>query len=59
MKGIFALRPPKPCYVSASDVNAVLMYLRKLSPVKQLTLKDLTLKLTMLMALTQADFAFD
>lgn len=54
MKGIFALRPPKPRYVSTWDVNAVLLYLRKLSPVKQLTLKDLTLKLTMLMALTQA-----
>lgn len=54
MKGVFALRPPKPRYVTTWDVNGVLSYLRKLSPVKHLTLKDLTLKLAMLMALTQA-----
>jgi hypothetical protein len=34
------------------DVEIVLVYLRKLSPVKTLTLKDLTLKLVMLLALT-------
>jgi hypothetical protein len=34
------------------NVEIVLVYLRKLSPVKTLTLKDLTLKLVMLLALT-------
>ena len=54
MKGVFNLRPPKPRYSKIWDVNVVLNYLRKLSPVKQLTLKDLTLKLVMLMGLTNA-----
>lgn len=54
MKGIFVLKPPKPRYVVTWDVNQVLSYLRKLSPVRHLSLKDLTLKLAMLMALTQA-----
>lgn len=35
-------------------MNKVLAYLKTLSPVKHLSLKDLTLKLVMLMALTQA-----
>ena len=54
MKGVFKLKPPKQRYTHIWDVNDVLCYLRKLSPVKLLSLKDLTLKLTMLMALTQA-----
>ena len=54
MRGVFALRPSRSRYTTVWDVNQVLNYLRKLSPVKHLTLKDLTLKLTMLMALTQA-----
>ena len=36
------------------DVGKVLMYLKSLSPVKYLPLKDLTLKLVMLIALTHA-----
>jgi hypothetical protein len=36
------------------NVSKVLSYLRKLSPVKYITLKDLTLKLCMLIALTCA-----
>ena len=54
MKGIFTLRPTKPRYTLIWDVNKVLSFLRQLSPVKHLSLKDLTLKVTMLMALTQA-----
>jgi len=54
MKGIFVLKPPKPRYVVTWDVNLVLCYLRKLAPVRHLSLKDLTLKLAMLMGLTQA-----
>jgi len=41
-------------YQNIWDVNDVLCYLKKLSPVKLLTLKDLTLKLAMLIALTHA-----
>ena len=54
MKGIFTLRPPKPRHAQVWDVNKVLGFLRTLSPVKHLTLKNLTLKLTMLMALSNA-----
>ena len=54
MKGVFNSRPPQPAYSCTWDVDKVLMFLRKLSPVKHLTLKDLTLKLTMLMVLTNA-----
>ncbi|XP_071136933.1 uncharacterized protein [Mytilus edulis] len=54
MKGIFNLRQPRPRYESTWDVSKVLQFLRSLSPVKYLKLKDLTLKLTMLIALTNA-----
>ena len=54
MKGVFNIRPSRPRYQSTWDVNQVLTYLRKLSPVKELSLKDLTLKLTFLIALTNA-----
>lgn len=54
MKGVFASRPSKPRHTYIWDVDKVLLYLKKLSPVKYLSLKDLTLKLVMLMALTQA-----
>ena len=54
MKGIFNLRPPRPRYESTWDVSKVHHFLRSLSPVKYLKLKDLTLKLTMLIALTNA-----
>ena len=54
MKGVFNLRPTKPRFTKTWDVDKVLKYLRTLSPVKYLTLKDLTLKLVMLIALTHA-----
>jgi len=54
MKGIFTLKPPQPKYTAIWDVQPVLKYLRKLSPVKHLKLKDLTMKLAMLVALTNA-----
>ncbi|XP_060591838.1 uncharacterized protein LOC132746632 [Ruditapes philippinarum] len=54
MKGVFAARPTKSRYTEVWDVNKVLIYLKKLSPVRHLSLKNLTLKLVMLMALTQA-----
>ncbi|XP_055954504.1 uncharacterized protein LOC126811206 isoform X1 [Patella vulgata] len=52
MRGVFNLRPSKPRHMVTWDVGKVLLYLKKLSPVKDLSLKDLTLKLTMLIALT-------
>ena len=54
MKGVFHMKPPTPRYTCIWDVNKVLMYLRSMYPDQQLSLKDLTLKLTMLMALIQA-----
>jgi hypothetical protein len=54
MKGVYNLRPTLARYTHSWDVSKVLSYLRKLSPVKYITLKDLTLKLCMLIALTCA-----
>lgn len=51
MKGIYNLRPPLPKYVKTWNVSLVLTELKKLSPVKSLSLKDLTLKLSMLICL--------
>jgi hypothetical protein len=52
MKGVYNLRPSKPKYCKTWDVSNVLGYLRKLSPIKFISLKDLTLKLVMLIAIT-------
>ena len=54
LKGSFHLRPPKPRYDATWDVNIVFNYLRKMSPVTRLSLKQLTLKVCMLLALTSA-----
>ena len=54
MKGVFNSRPTKPRYPYTWDVDKVLNYLKTLSPVRQLSLKDLTLKLRMLIVLTNA-----
>lgn len=54
MKGVYNLRPQRQKHVHIWDTNVVLCYLRKLSPVCSLTLKELTLKLVMLIALTNA-----
>lgn len=54
MKGVFNKRPPAPRYNVIWDVNVVLDFLRKLSPANTLTLKQLTLKLVMLIALITA-----
>lgn len=50
MKGIFELRPNLPRYNAIIwDVNTVFNYLRKQSPIHELTLKDLTCQLTFLL----------
>jgi hypothetical protein len=48
------LQPTLPRYTHTWDVEKVLSVLRKISPVKHLSLKDLTMKLCMLIALTNA-----
>ncbi|XP_072030140.1 uncharacterized protein [Amphiura filiformis] len=54
MKGVYTKRPPVPRYEFIWDVQIVLNYLRKLAPANVLSLKDLTLKLVMLIALVSA-----
>jgi hypothetical protein len=54
LRGVFNLRPCRPKYTCIWDAQLVLNLLRTSSPVKFISLKDLTLKLTMLLALTNA-----
>lgn len=54
MRGVFNLRTPQPRYTDTWDVQPVLQKLRSMFPLHVLSLKELTLKLVMLMALTQA-----
>ncbi len=51
MKGIFELRPALPKYSQIWDVSEVLEYLKSLVIPTALSLKQLTLKLTMLLCL--------
>ena len=43
-KGIFNLKPPKPRYTTTWDVDILLRFLKTLMPLKDLPLKELTLK---------------
>lgn len=54
MRGIFNLKPSRPRYQDTWDVKPVLTKLKMMEPLETLSLKELTLKLVMLMALTQA-----
>ena len=54
LKGIFQLRPSVPRYNCVWDVKIVLNFLETLSPLHDINLKDLTIKLTMLMVLLSA-----
>lgn len=54
MKGIFYKRPPQARYKEIWDASIVLNFLRKKSPRKSLSLRELTLKLVMLIALLAA-----
>jgi len=54
LRGVFNLRPPQAKYKEIWEVRPVFNYLRKLSPVKFISLKQLTLKLCMLIALLSA-----
>ena len=52
MKGIFQSRPALPRYNKTWDVQTTLQYLLSMKDTKDLTLKELTLKLVILVALT-------
>ena len=54
LTGVFNMRPPKTRYTEIWDVGKVLHYLKQLPAVEDLSLKMLTYKLVMLVALTQA-----
>jgi len=51
MTGFFNINPPKPRYAHTWDVKVVLDLLETWNPIEELSLKTLTLKLTMLLAL--------
>ena len=59
MKGIFNDRPPLPRYTNTWDVQTVLNYLRSLGDNASLSLKLLTLKTVMLLALTRPSRSAD
>ena len=54
LKGVYVLRPPTPRYSSTWDVSKVTDYLKTLAPLRELSLKSLTLKTVMLCALASA-----
>ena len=54
LKGMFNSRPPQPKYTETWDVDVVLDRIRRQPNNEDLSLKDLSLKLVMLMALTTA-----
>ena len=57
LKGIFNSRPPVPRYINTWDVNAVTKYFESCSANDKLTLKQLSKKLVVLLALTSAEEA--
>ncbi len=54
MKGVFHLRPPMPRYTQTWDVKQLLDKIGAMTPVRGLSLKDLTLKCVTLVALLLA-----
>lgn len=59
MAGVANLRPPQPRYASTWDINKVLEYIEKKGVNETLSLKDLTFKTTMLLALTRPSRSAD
>lgn len=59
MTGVFNERTPLPRYTKTWDVDIVLKFINSLESNKQLSLKDLSLKLAMLLALTSAGRSSD
>ena len=54
MKWVYSMCPPEPKYFVTWDVNQVLSFLKTWAPAEKLALKQLTLKLETLAALTSA-----
>lgn len=54
MQSIFKSKPPKPKYCSTWSVHTALSYLESLEPLEDLTLKQLSYKTALLLALTSA-----
>ena len=54
LKGIFNKKPPKVKHTTVWDVDILLKHMQTMPAVQDLCLKDITLKLAMLMALTKA-----
>jgi len=54
LKGVYGLRPPTPTYSSTWNVSKVNDFLKTLAPLRELSLKSLTLKTVMLFALASA-----
>ena len=54
MKGIYVSKPPLPRYSSTWDVSKVTDYMKTLTPLENLSLKELSLKLATLTALSTA-----
>ena len=59
MGTIFHFRSPQPRYTSFWDVDVVVQHIRKLGPNKDLSLKQLTIKTVMLLALTRSSQSAD
>ena len=57
MRGVFNLKPPVPRYAQVWDVTVVLNYLRRLAPAKMLSLKQMSHKVVVLIALISAQRA--
>ena len=56
MKGVYNLRPPKPRYTYTWDVDMVTQYIAEMGENANLTLKKLSQKLALLMALVVASW---
>ena len=59
LKGAFHERPPQPRYSETWDVSIFTRYIDSLGPNSEITLSDLTHKLTMLLALTRPSRSAD
>lgn len=59
MAGAFNVRPPKPRYQHTWDVNKVLDHIRSMGENVHLSIKDLTHKLAMLLAITNVSRAHE
>ena len=59
MKGAFNVRPPQPKYNETWDVSRVLRHIKTMGKNEDMSLKNLTLKLTIFAALTTANRAHE